>query len=219
MPAPLAVLFDLDGTLVDTVPFILACARQAFEGYPGYSDEAWKASIGTPLKKQMEQLAQRPEDVDGLVERYRTYWVEHHDRLTHPFPGAVETVAGLAARGHPLGVVTAKTLPGAHRTLRHTGLLPYFGAVIGADSCAHCKPHPEPVHLALTQLGATAGRALLVGDAVHDLAAAHAAGVIAVAATWGVSTPEQLAPARPDHALADVRELPALVDRLSRALV
>ena len=79
---PIALLFDLDGTLVDTVPFILACARHAFEGYPGYSDAAFRAGIGTPLRAQMAALARSPGDAEALVARYRTYWIENHDRMT-----------------------------------------------------------------------------------------------------------------------------------------
>jgi pyrophosphatase PpaX len=219
VPAPIAVLFDLDGTLVDTVPFILACARHAFEGSSGYSDAAFMAGIGTPLRAQMAALASDPQDADRLVGRYRAYWGEHHDRLTHAFPGAVDTVAALSARGHPLAVVTAKTLGGARRTLQHTGLAPYFadGAVIGADSCARCKPDPEPVRLALARLGAAPGDAVMVGDSIHDLAAARAAGVAAVAASWGVSSPADLERAGPAHSIGDIRDLPGLLDRLRRS--
>ena len=203
------VLFDLDGTLVDTVPFILAAARHAFEGYgAGPTDAEWVAGIGTPLRAQIASFARVSEDVDLLVERYRAYWLEHHDRLTRAFAGAVETVAALAASGRPLAVVTAKVEAGAHRTLRHTGLLPFVPVVIGADSCARAKPHPDPVRLALSRLGAGTEGAVFVGDSPHDIAAGRAAGVRTIAALWGACGRAALAEAAPDAFLSDIRALP-----------
>jgi pyrophosphatase PpaX len=110
--------------------------------------------------------------------------------------------------------VTAKTEHGALRTLRHTGLLPFMDAVIGADSCARCKPHPEPVLLALERLGAAPEGAVLVGDARHDIEAARAAGVAAIGAGWGVSPAEDLLAAGAGRVLADVRELAGVLARL-----
>jgi pyrophosphatase PpaX len=204
-----AVLFDLDGTLVDTVPFILAAARHAFEGYgSGPTDADWVAGIGTPLRTQLASFARAPEDVEPLLDRYRVFWHEHHDRLTRAFDGAVETVSALAAGGWPLAVVTAKVEAGAHRTLRHTGLLAFLPVVIGADSCARAKPHPDPVRLALARLGATAEGAVFVGDSPHDIAAGRAAGVRTIAALWGACSRDALAAAGPDAYLDDLRALP-----------
>jgi pyrophosphatase PpaX len=209
------VLFDLDGTLVDTVPFILACVRYTFEEYgAGPTDAEWMAGIGTPLDIQLAQFARRPEDVPALLARYRVYWNAHHDGATKVFPGARETVAALAAGGHPLAVVTAKTVHGAVRTLEHTGLLSFMGAVIGADSCARCKPHPEPVLLALERLGALPEGAVLLGDSTHDLVAARAAGVLALGAAWGVSTPESLRAAGAGRVLAEIADLPGILAEL-----
>jgi pyrophosphatase PpaX len=217
-PGPMAILFDLDGTLVDTVPFILAAVRHAFEGYGVCpTDAQWIAGIGTPLRAQLAEFARDPADVETLFARYRAYWVAEHDRRTRCFPGALETVRLLAARGHPMGVVTAKIEEGANRTLRHTGLQPFMGAIIGADSCASSKPDPEPVLLALERLGRAPEEALFLGDSTHDLVAGRRAGVVAVAALWGACSREALAAVEPDHALADVTELPALVERLAAA--
>lgn len=207
-----AVLFDLDGTLVDTVPFVLACVRHAFEGQGGGpTDAEWMAGMGTPLGVQLAQFARHPDDVAGLLARYRAYWTEHHDEWTRCFPGARETVVALAAAGHPLGVVTAKTEHGAFRTLEHTGLLPHMGAVIGADSCARCKPDPEPVRLALSRLDADPARAVLLGDATHDVIAARGAGVLALGAGWGVASRETLLASGASAVLADIRELPSVL--------
>lgn len=213
--APIAVLFDLDGTLVDTVPFILAAVRHAFEGYGrAPTDAEWIAGIGTPLRVQLASFARRPEDVQPLFDRYRGYWLEHHDRETRCFPGALEVVEALSREGHPIGIVTAKIEQGAYRTLRHTGLLPYVGAVVGADSCANAKPHPEPVLLALSRLGYPPSEAVLVGDSPHDVAAARAAGAIAVAALWGACGRDALAAAGAEHFLSSVSEVPGLVRAL-----
>lgn len=216
MAAPLrALLFDLDGTLIDTVPFILEAVAHAFDGIGrAPTKEEWIAGIGTPLRAQLASFARAPGDVEPLFDRYRAYWLEHHDREVRAFPGALEAVRSLAADGHPMGIVTAKIEQGAYRTLRHTGLLPYVQAVVGADSCANAKPHPEPVLLALTRLGYPPSEAVLVGDSPHDVAAAKAAGALAVAALWGACERAVLAAAGADHFLADVADVPPLVRSL-----
>jgi pyrophosphatase PpaX len=210
---PIALLFDLDGTLVDSVELILASARHAFEGYRGRrpTDADWIAGIGKPLRVQLEDLAERPEDVEPLFLRYRQFFRENHDAMTRPFPGAVEVVASLRAAGHPVGVVTAKWVEPAWRSLRHTGLAPHVEAVVGADSLAEHKPDPAPVRLALSQLGRAPEEALLLGDSPHDVAAGNAAGVATAAALWGAGPREVLSAAGPRHLLSDIRELPGLV--------
>jgi pyrophosphatase PpaX len=216
--SPLAVLFDMDGTLVDTVPFILACVRHTFEDYKGGpSDAEWVAGIGTPLQVQLASFARRPEDVEPLGARYRSFWREHHDRLTRSFPGAPETLAVLAAASHPMAIVTAKTEASARRSLAHVGLLDRMATVVGADSCARCKPFPDPVLLALERLGVPPGRAVLLGDSVHDVAAACAAGVRALAASWGVASGDALSEAGACMVLGDIRELPAVLSTLEAA--
>ena len=213
-PRPIAVLFDLDGTLVDTVPFILESVRHTFDGYGRCpTDAEWIAGIGTPLRTQLAGFAHRAEDVEALFQRYRSYWLAHHDERTAAFPGAVEVVRGLAEAGHPVGVVTAKIEQGALRSLSHTGLLPYVRAIVGADTCANAKPHPEPVLLALSRLDRSPTEALMLGDSPHDLAAARAAGAAAVGALWGACGREALA-AHADHLLERVDALPALVRAL-----
>jgi pyrophosphatase PpaX len=213
---PIAVLLDLDGTLVDTVPFILQTVRAAFEGRPRRpSEEEWIAGIGKPLRVQLAPYAEGTADLDALLARYRAYQREHHDRMTRPFPGAVEAVRAVWAAGHPVGVVTGKLADTASRALSLVGLAPYVQVVVAADSCPRHKPDPEPVLLALARLGRAADEALFLGDSPVDLQAGHAAGVMTVAALWGAASREALVALHPAHLLDDIAELPALVARVA----
>jgi pyrophosphatase PpaX len=215
---PIAVLFDLDGTLLDTVPFILAAVRHAFEGYPRVpTDTEWIAGIGTPLLVQLAQFAVRPADVERLYERYRAFWLGKHDRYTKPFPGAIELVESLHAAGHALGVVTAKVEVGAHRSLRLVGLDPFFPVVVAADSGVPAKPAPDGIWLAARRLGRDPADTVFIGDSPHDIAAGNAAGAISVAALWGACTREQLAAASPRHFVASVLELGPLIATIQGA--
>ena len=208
------MLFDLDGTLVDTVPFILAAVRHTFEGQPRTpTDAEWIAGIGTPLRDQLQALAASPELAEPLYQRYRTYWLQHHDAATHLFPGAAWTVRALRAAGHPIGVVTAKISTGAERTLRHVGLLDQVDVVVAADTVERSKPDPMPVRHALEQLDRLPGEAVMIGDSPHDLAAGRGAGTATVGVCWGAAPREALAPLA-DHLVTRMDEIVPLVGAL-----
>jgi pyrophosphatase PpaX len=213
---PLAVLLDLDGTLVDSIDFILECVRYAFEGHPGRSptEAEWTAEIGKPLRACFAPYARDDADMERLVGRYRTYQLDRFDALTRAFEDVPETVRALHAKGHPLAIVTGKNAATARRALELVGIDDLFPVVVGGDSCPGHKPDPEPVLLALALLGYPPDRAIFVGDSVHDMTAGRSAGVRTVAALWGASTPEMLEPAKPDYILASFSELPGLVDQL-----
>ena len=213
---PRAILFDLDGTLLDTIELIVSAAHHAFDGTAGRapSRAEWLAGVGTPLLTQLRSFAADEAEVERLEMRYREYQQLHHDRLTRCYADVPATVAELDRRGHRLAVVTSKRTPFAVRGLEHTGLLGYFPVVVGADLTERHKPHPEPVHLALDRLGAAADRAVFVGDSVHDVGAGRAAGVVTVAACWGPFERRDLEAAGADHFLDSLADLPALLDRL-----
>lgn len=212
-PLP-AVLFDLDGTLVDTIELILSSARHAFEGWPGGSpsDEAWVRGIGTPLVDQLRAFAANEDEVGVLLDRYRAHQNAHHDLLTRCYDGVPAAVAELFDRGHPLAVVTSKATSIAHRSLAFVGLDKYFPVIVGFDDTVRHKPDPEPVRFALERLDVSADRAVFVGDSPHDVHAGNAAGVVTVAALWGPFDRETLAAAQPNHLIGCLPELPAVLD-------
>lgn len=213
---PFAVLFDLDGTLIDSIGLLLDCVRHIFEGRtPAPTEAEWIAGIGTPLGKQLAAYVQTEEDANALTTRYRTYQRLHHDQLTSAYPGVVETLEELERRGHPMGVVTSKSNEMMDMGLVHVGLDRFMKTKIGMDSCKIHKPDPTPVRVALEELRYSPHEALFVGDSPHDIQSGNSAGVISVAALWGPFTKEQLAPSRPQRYLDRITDLPSLIDTLT----
>jgi len=217
MPRPLrTVLFDLDGTLIDSIALIVDAMHHAFEGFEGTTprDADWMAGIGTPLSKQMAIYARTEAELSQLRDRYRAYQVIHHDARVREFPGATETLTLLQERGLSMGLVTSKGDQLAQRGLELTGLARFMNVVIGADAVTRHKPEPEPVLAALARLGVSPDEAVFVGDSPHDVSAGNSAGVTTVAALWGPFTRAQVAVAAPDYFANDIRELPALLRSL-----
>jgi pyrophosphatase PpaX len=206
-----AVLFDLDGTLIDTVELILTSFRHATREVLGESlpDQVMMAGVGKPLIKQMREFA--PEHADELLRVYREHNAEAHDRMVREYPGTEEVLAGLADEGMPMGVVTSKGTPMTLRGLRLFDLERYFGVVVTADMVELHKPDPHPVRHAAELLGVDVTRCVYLGDSPHDMEAALASGAIAVAALWGAFTTEQVLEPKPHFALSSIRELPALL--------
>jgi pyrophosphatase PpaX len=213
---PHAVLFDLDGTLIDSIGLLLACVHHAFEGRtPAPTDEEWIATLGTPLRAQLSAYIDSEEEIEAVTWKYRTFQREHHDLLTADYPGVRETLAELERRGHPMGVVTSKSNEMMDRGLAWLGALEMMGTRVGMNSCERHKPDPTPVRVALHELGYEPHEALFLGDSPHDIKSGNAAGVISVAALWGPFTREQLEPHNPKYFLESITELPRLLDELS----
>ena len=213
MERPLALLFDLDGTLVDSIELILASFRHAFRTHLGTvpPDARWIAGLGTPLFTQLREFTQDDALARAMTATYRAYQMEHHDALMRAYEGVPEAMAELRARGHPTAVVTSKMRDLAERALQFTGLRGTIDVVIGMDDSTRHKPDPEPVLLALRALGREPREAVMLGDSPHDIRAGNAAGVVTVAARWGPFTAEELAAASPTHTAARMRDFPALV--------
>jgi pyrophosphatase PpaX len=203
------VLFDLDGTLVDSIELIIRSAEHAFASRPGPrpSRDEIKSGIGRPLLAQFRQLAGTEAELDGYVVAYREYQLEHHDALTTAYPGIDRVVGRLHAAGCSLGVVTSKIEPLALRALVHVGLDRAFRVVVGLESTARHKPDPDPLLFALDRLGSRPGDSAYVGDTPFDIQSARAAGVTSIAVTWGACDEETLTAERPDSLVRTSAEL------------
>ena len=217
VPKQPAILFDLDGTLIDSIGLLVASMEYAFDDRQLRPPvDLWTAAIGTPLESMLRRWARDEADVQGLRARYREFQFANHDAMTTAYPGAVAMVRALHAEGHLLAVVTSKLAVGARRSLAFVGIEECFTAVIGIESTERHKPDPEPVLHALQRIGGVAAaHALFVGDSTHDVLAGNAAGVATAAALWGPFSRAQLETAGPTYWLHEFADLRGIVERLA----
>ncbi len=179
------MLFDFDGTIVDSGAMILASFRHATKTVLAREipDAELAAAVGgSTIFEQMRAFD--PNRVDELVAAYREHNTPLHEEL-RAFEGMDELLAGLRAEGRRLGIVTAKRRNTIDLAFRILDLERHFDAVVTADSTQRHKPDPEPVLHALELLGAVPGEAAFVGDSPFDMGAGSAAGVYAVGVSWG----------------------------------
>lgn len=214
-----AALFDLDGTLLCTPQLIIAeMAEEAYQvtGVRPDRDEA-RRMVGRPLLEMASALAGGDQAQAHLIaagyrRRYLERIVPAGPELV--YPGVQEGLRHLGREGWRIGVVTNKSHAGALEILDSSGLAGYLDVVIGADDVPQPKPDPAPVLAALRELGIVPGRAVMVGDTVHDIRAGRRAGVETVGVTQGVGTRSELEGA---GATWVVDDFPAVLEMLGRS--
>jgi len=189
------LIFDWDGTLMDSAGVIVACIQQASAdlGWTVPSRAAASHIIGLGLKEAVATLfPELPEsEHPKLVERYRYHYLGQ-DHEIPLFEGARELIEDLNARGYLLAVATGKARRGLDRAFGHSGLEPYFHASRTADE-TFSKPHPAMIEELLAELQVAPERALMIGDTSHDLEMARNAGIDSLAAGYGAHPAEHLA--------------------------
>ena len=202
------VLFDLDGTVVDSGAIILASLRHATQTVLGETipDERLLATVGgSGLASQMRDFA--PDRVDELVRVYTEHNTPLHAELA-ACDGMLELLTDLKAEGRRLGIVTAKRRKTVQLAFDTLPLERLFDVVVAGDETERQKPHPEPLLRALAQLDARASTAAYVGDSPFDIQAAKAGGLTAIAATWGrIHDRDRLEQEEPDHIVETSEEL------------
>lgn len=206
-----AVLFDLDGTLIDSVELILTSLRHATREVLGEQlpDEVVLAGVGMPLIRQMREFS--PEHAEELLRVYRVHNAQVHDTMVREYPGTEAVLTELRGRGYPMGVVTSKGTPMTLRGLRLFGLERFFEVIVTADDVDLHKPDPFPVRHAAELLGVDATCCAYLGDSPHDMLSAISAGAVSIAALWGAFPAEQVLAPGPDVALDSIADLPALL--------
>lgn len=206
------VLFDLDGTIIDTNELIIQSFLHTFEGVTEkpVTRELIIPNMGRPLVEQMQFFTGRTE-VEDLVQKYRAFNIERHDELVTEFPRVKETVAELHAAGIKLGIVTSKVRLTSLMGLKLCGLSDYFQTIVSVDDVQKAKPDPEGIRKAMKELGSNADQTIMVGDSHYDIEAAHNAGVQSAGVAWSMKGIDYLQSYKPTYIIDDIRELLAIV--------
>ncbi len=217
------MIFDLDGTLVDTPKVIVETALAALEGHARARPEpaAIRATIGLPLTVAFSGLLGLPEqspEVDAAVQEYRRLWRLHVIPRSAEllFPGVAEGVQILRDLGLRLAVATSKVQSGAVAQLEAAGIARHFAVIAGYDSVERPKPDPQIALHVLERLGTVPERAIVVGDTTHDLLMARAAGLPAVAVTYGAHDEATLRTESPRWLARDFPEVVGLLREFAK---
>ncbi|MUG47102.1 pyrophosphatase PpaX [Paenibacillus woosongensis] len=201
------VLFDLDGTIVDTNELIIASFQHVLDKHKQpRTREQIIPYMGMTLEQQFQAFSGW-EDVAELVTDYRSFNTMHHDTMVKGFPHVDEVISTLKEKGMKLGIVTTKIRPSTMRVLEMFDLLKYMDAIVTVQDVTHPKPHPEPVLTAIQQLNADPKRTLMVGDSPADIKSAQAAGALSAAVAWSLKGAEELKKYNPDYILEDMLDL------------
>lgn len=206
-----ACLFDVDGTLIDSIDLIFQSFEHTFAAHglrvPPRSELV--LDLGRTLQDTFREVRDDEDEIARLIATYRTFNLARHDELVKPYPGVIEAVRALRASGLRVGVVTSKMRVTARRGLDVSGFGDDFEVFIAMEDCSRHKPDPEPLQRALERLELSPEKVCYVGDSPHDMTAGAAAGVRVLAAEWGpfsrehfVGVPVDAWLAHPDSILA-----------------
>ncbi|MFD1739374.1 pyrophosphatase PpaX [Bacillus salitolerans] len=201
------LLFDLDGTLINTNELIISSFLHTLEHYyPGQYKRADVGEfIGPPLFDTFVNIDE--EKVEEMIKTYREHNLTHHDELVTEYEGVYETIERLHQKGYKLGIVTTKMRHTVNMGLKLTKLDQFFDVVVTLDDVQHAKPDAEPVLKALEQLGSTPEDAIMVGDNHHDILAGKNAGTKTAGVGWALKGVDYLKKYHPDYILEHMDDL------------
>jgi pyrophosphatase PpaX len=210
-----AILFDLDGTLLNSIDGIVESFRHTIDHFVpdhGLDSQAIIKMLGLPLMEQMRQIGQCPQKAEQMVDHYR----EHNYKIIPQMPlydGVTKILEDLRAH-YKLGVVTAKQRTSALMSITEHQLETKFEVIVTSSDTLRHKPDPEPLLYALDKINTKPQHCIYVGDATFDIQCAKAAGCLSIAALWGPNSRQHLAPEEPDFFAEDISELPVILNSL-----
>jgi len=214
-----AIVFDLDGTLADTMPMIIECYKEVFKQYLGraYSKAEIIAILSVAGRPERTIIRERvPEEkVEEAVDLFRRLYVQRLRAEASLYPGVMRLLSRLSSSGRQVALVTGKSRWSTEFTLEELGVRSYFRALITGEDVEEPKPSPQGVLRAVQALKSDASKTLYVGDAPIDIEAGRAAGVLTGAALWGTVLREKLLKMKPDFAFETVRDLEKIVVKSS----
>lgn len=209
------VLFDLDGTIIDTNELIINSFMYALKenGLAPLTREEIIPHMGTTLQQQIKVFS-GIDDISGVLEKsYRSYNTKYHDELVRSFPQVNETMEELSRRGIKMGIVTTKIRPTTIKALEMFDLLKYMDTIVTVNDVTEPKPHPEPVLTAVHNLGVDPRKTLMVGDSAVDIQSAKAAGVYAAGVAWSLKGEDTLRKYDPDYIIYHMKDIIEIVER------
>jgi len=215
---PTAIVWDLDGTLVDSAPDLASALNTVLDkrGFFTHSIDVVRSMIGNGVPKLVERgfnavgIRPDPAQLDELIAMFVKEYKACATDNTRPYPGVVEALQEIHSMNIPMGVCTNKPEAFTQQILGGLGLAGYFSSVVGGDTTSTRKPDPQPVLACLRGLVSEPVSSLMIGDSVHDVHAAHAAGVTVGVVPWGYrSAPVEELGA--DFVLRDLAALPGMI--------
>lgn len=201
-----AVLFDLDGTLINSLPLILYAAKLTHEQMQlPYDEDYLRSTIGLPIVNTAAKLAGKRSQ--EYLEVYSSFCNQHQEKLIKVYPYIREMLTDLKQKGIALAVVTARRRQSTETILGFLGLQDYFQTIVCAEDTEKHKPEPEPALLALENLAIEPVAAVMVGDSPYDIDCGNAAGCATAAVTWGMGDEETLSMFKPSAMFNDAQAL------------
>ena len=201
------VIFDLDGTLLDSRECSIKATKAAFAemGLKVPSEVVIEHYMGIPIEESFFKMSEQPLDQETateLIRVFRTYYQTYEESTLNVFPEIPHVLEILMKRKVPCFVVSSKKTAVVKRNLAAQNLVAFFEEIIGSDAVSHYKPHPEGINKVVTQYQFDPTRTIMVGDAIFDIQMGKAAGVKTIAVTWGSHDAKKLSAEKPD-ALAE----------------